>query len=87
MLKKVIHTELDLVIAYRFDLIKSQLGLKNDGEVIRFLISDFFNRKIKREYERNKILAKKEYDNEIGSMLTEFIDKYGDQWRRLGEEK
>ena len=87
MLKKVVHTELDSPIASRFDQIKSHLGLKNDGEVIRFLISDYFNRKFKQEYERKKSQAKKEYDSEIGPMLTEFMDKYGDQWRRLGEDE
>ncbi len=34
-----------------------------------------------------KQLALKEYESEIGSMLSEFMEKYGDQWRRLGEDE
>mgnify|MGYP006288674673 CR=1 FL=1 len=39
MATKVVHTEFDEKLPYRFTLIKDHLGLKNDGEVLRFLVS------------------------------------------------
>jgi len=87
MASKVVHTELDDKIALRFDLIKSHLGLKNDGEVIRFLISNFYSDKIEERYSIKRQEAKKEYEKEIKPMLEDFMEKYGDQWRRLGEDE
>jgi len=87
MASKIVHTELDENISFRFDLIKSSLGLKNDGEVIRFLISNYFKNKIEEKYSKNRQEALKEYEKEIKPMLTEFMEKYGDQWRRLGEDE
>ena len=34
-----------------------------------------------------KQLALKEYESEIGPLLSEFMENYGDQWRRLGEDE
>lgn len=85
--KKIVHTELDDLMTSRFDLIKSHLGLKNDGEVIRFLISGYFNMNLKLDYEKHKQQALKEYESEIGPMLSGFMEKYGDQWRKLGEDE
>ena len=85
--KKVVHTEFDALNASRFDLIKANLGLKNDGEVIRFLISYYFNQNIKAEHDLQREKAKKEYEEEIAPMLSDFMDKYGDQWKRLGEDE
>ncbi|MHA1109798.1 MAG: hypothetical protein ACTSRE_01755 [Promethearchaeota archaeon] len=87
MASKIVHTELDENISFRFDLIKSNLGLKNDGEVIRFLISNYFKNNIEEKYSKNRQEALKEYEKEIKPMLTEFMEKYGDQWRRLGEDE
>ncbi|TFG18763.1 MAG: hypothetical protein EU530_08290 [Promethearchaeota archaeon] len=87
MASKIVHTELDDKIALRFDLIKSHLGLKNDGEVIRFLISNFYTDKIDERYSKKRRDAKDEYEKEIKPMLEDFMDKYGDQWRRLGEDE
>ncbi len=87
MQKKVVHTEFDELNATRFDLIKANLGLKNDGEVIRFLISYYFNQNLKKEYNLQREEAKKEYANEIAPMLSDFMEKYGDQWKRLGEDE
>jgi hypothetical protein len=36
--------------------------------------------------EKHKQQALKEYESEIGPMLFDFMEKYGDQWRRLGED-
>ncbi|MHA1673887.1 MAG: hypothetical protein ACTSYI_09680, partial [Promethearchaeota archaeon] len=85
--KKVVHTEFDELNATRFDLIKANLGLKNDGEVIRFLISYYYNQKLKKEYNLQMEEAKKEYASEIAPMLSDFMEKYGDQWKRLGEDE
>lgn len=87
MQKKIVHTEFDTLNATRFDLIKENLGLKNDGEVIRFLISNYFNQNIKAKYDSQWEKAKKEYDEDIAPMLSDFMAKYGDQWRRLGEDE
>ena len=84
---KVVHTEFDQLLAYRFDLIKSTLGLKSDGEVIRYLVSNYYNSYIKKEADKRRENAKKEYDLEIEPMLKDFMAKYGDQWRRLGEDE
>lgn len=82
----MIHTEFDDKIAFRFSLIKSHLGLKNDGEVIRFLVSNFFNDNLAKTQNINKQAAIEEYETEIEPMLNDFMKKYGDQWRRLGED-
>ena len=87
MQKKIVHTELDELITSRFDLIKSYLGLKNDGEVFRFLISNYYNTTLKSNYESQRTQALKEYESEIEPMLSEFMDKYGKQWRKLGEDE
>ena len=87
MQKKVVHTEFDVLIASRFDLIKANLGLKNDGEVIRFLVSHYFNQNLKAQYNLEKENALKEYEEEIAPMLSDFMAKYGDQWKRLGEDE
>ena len=86
MSSKVIHTEFDEKIAFRFSLIKSHLGLKNDGEVIRFLVSNYYNDKLAKTQSLNKQAAIEEYESEIEPMLNDFMKKYGDQWRRLGED-
>ena len=87
MQKKVVHTEFDVLIASRFDLIKANLGLKNDGEVIRFLVSNYFNQNLKVPHTLQKEKAMKEYEEEIAPMLSEFMEKYGNQWKRLGEDE
>ena len=56
-------------------------------QVIRFLISNFYTDKIDERYSKNRQKAKEEYEKEIKPMLEEFMEKYGDQWRRLGEDE
>jgi len=87
MATKIIHTEFDEKIAFRFSLIKSHLGLKNDGEVIRFLVSNYFTDKLAKSNEQSQNHALHEYETEIEPILNEFMKKYGDQWRRLGEDE
>ena len=77
---KVLHTELKENISRRFEIIKSTLGIQNDAEVVQFLIQSYYQEHIEKhnisaieEMERDKVIIKK------------FMDKYGDQWRKLGE--
>lgn len=39
---KDVHITLTGILSRRFELIKAELGLKDDAEVIRFLIQYFF---------------------------------------------
>jgi len=87
MASKIVHTELEDRIALRFDIIKSHLGLKNDGEVVRFLISNYFTMKFEQDLSKKRQEAKIEYEKDIKPMLAEFMEKFGDQWRRLGEDE
>ncbi len=86
MSKKVVHTELDEMVAWRFNLVKSNLGLKSDGEVIRYLISNYYNRNFGDKVQKNKERALEEYENDVKPILENFMSKYSDQWKRLGEE-
>lgn len=73
MASKIVHTELDQKVAVRFDLIKSHLGLKNDGEVVRFLISNYFTTNIQHDHDKKRMAAKNEYDKDIRPMLEDFM--------------
>ena len=78
---KVLHTELKGNLSTRFNIIKSALGIQNDAEVVRYLIQNYF-----KEYlEEQKIVAMEglEEDREI---IKKFMKKYGEEWRKLGED-
>ena len=78
---KVLHTELKGNLSTRFNFIKSSLGIQNDAEVVRYLIQNYF-----KEYlEEQRIVAREslEDDREI---IKKFMKKYGEEWRKLGEE-
>ena len=49
--KKILHIELEEPLNSKFDMVKEHLGLKNDGEVVRFLLTDYFNHHLKKELE------------------------------------
>jgi hypothetical protein len=51
------YLRLDGDIAKQFIIIKKQLGLKNDSEVLRYLIADFF-KKEKRERKLDEFLER-----------------------------
>jgi len=78
---KVLHTELKGSLSTRFKIIKSVLGIQNDDEVVRFLIQNYY-----KEYLESKKIATKgeiECDQEI---IKRFMEKYGEEWRKLGED-
>ena len=78
---KILHTELKGNLSTRFDIIKSALGIQNDAEVVRYLIQNYF----KDYLERQKMVAREglEEDREI---IKTFMKKYGEEWRKLGED-
>ena len=78
---KILHTELKGNLSTRFDIIKSALGIQNDAEVVRYLIQNYF----KDYLERQKMVAREglEEDREI---IKIFMKKYGEEWRKLGED-
>ena len=78
---KIVHTELKGKVSTRFEIIKSILGIQNDAEVIRFLIQQYF-----RDYlEGCEVSAQKELEKDR-VIVKEFMQKYGDEWHKLGEE-
>ena len=86
MEKKIVHTELDEIVAWRFNLVKSSLGLKSDGEVIRYLITNYYTKNFKEKINKKKQRAQREYEKDIKPILKDFMSKYSDQWKRLGED-
>jgi len=78
---KVLHTELKGNLSTRFNIIKSALGIQNDAEVVRYLIQNYF----KENLEGQKMAAREglEEDREI---IKKFKEKYGVEWRKLGED-
>ena len=78
---KILHTEIKGNLSTRFSIIKSALGIQNDAEVVRYLIQNYY-----KEYlEEHKIVAREglEEDREI---IKKFMKRYGDEWRKLGED-
>lgn len=78
---KILHAELKENLSNRFKIIKSTLGIQNDAEVVRFLIQNYFNEYIKDKESKAKLELKE--DREI---IKRFMDRYGDEWRKLGED-
>lgn len=78
---KIVHTELKGNVSSRFDIIKSALGIQNDAEVIRFLIQNYYREHL----EGIKKLAKEELE-EDRKLIKKFMKKYGEEWRKLGED-
>jgi len=78
---KIVHTELKGNASSRFDIIKSALGIQNDAEVIRFLIQNYYREHL----EGIKKLAKEDLE-EDRKLIEKFMNKYGEEWRKLGED-
>jgi len=78
---KIVHTELKGMVSSRFDIIKSALGIQNDAEVVRFLVQNYY----KEHLEGKKKLAIDELV-EDRKIVKKFMEKYGEEWQKLGEE-
>ena len=78
---KVLHAELRGNLSTRFDIIKSVLGIQNDAEVVRFLIQSYY----KDNLESEKLAAREELERDR-SIIKKFMEKYGEEWKKLGEE-
>jgi len=78
---KVVHTELKGNLSTRFNIIKSSLGIQNDAEVIRYLIQNYFKEFL--ESEKKGAIEELERDREI---VKTFMEKYSEEWRKLGED-
>ena len=79
---KIVHTELKGNISKRFEIIKLILGIQNDAEVIRFLIQYYYRENL----EGDKLLKRVELERDK-DIIDEYMKKYGEQWRRLGEDE
>ncbi|MHA1793469.1 MAG: hypothetical protein ACTSVI_12535 [Promethearchaeota archaeon] len=79
--KKTVHAELKGLIASRFDIIKSDIGIQNDAEVIRFLIQNYYKNILTKE--KIKAIKEVERDKEI---IDRFMEKHGKEWNQLGED-
>jgi len=78
---KVLHAELRGNLSTRFNIIKSGLGIQNDAEVVRFLIQNYY----KNYLEGEKLAAREELERDR-SIIKKFMEKYGDEWKKLGED-
>lgn len=78
---KILHAELKGILTSRFEIIKSTLGIQNDAEVVRFLIQNYYIDHL--EGEEKIALKELEEDREI---IKKFMEKYGEEWRKLGED-
>ena len=78
---KVLHAELRGNLSSRFDIIKSVLGIQNDAEVVRFLIQNYY----KNYLEGEKLAAREEIERDR-SIIKKFMEKYGEEWKKLGED-
>ena len=78
---KVLHAELRGNLSSRFDIIKSVLGIQNDAEVVRFLIQNYY----KDYLESEKLAAREEIEHDR-SIIKKFMEKYGEEWKKLGED-
>ncbi len=78
---KILHAELKGNLAFRFDILKSALGIQNDAEVVRYLIQNYYKEHL--EGEKKAAAEDLEKDREI---IKKFMEKYGEEWRKLGED-
>ena len=78
---KTIHADLKEGLATRFDMIKESLGMQNDAEVIRFLIQKFFQDNLA----PSEIAAREAVEGDT-RLIKKFMDRYEQEWRKLGED-
>ncbi len=78
---KIVHAELKGTLSTRFDIIKEKLGIQNDAEVVRFLVQQYY----RMNFEPEEILAREELKGDR-EKIKQFMQKYGEEWRNLGED-
>ena len=78
--QKTIHASLDHFLAIKFDRVKEYLGIQNDAEVIRVLISEIYRQKFIKEIDNAQEDMKKAIP-----FIDIFMEKYGKEWNQLGE--
>jgi len=78
---KILHTELRGNLSTRFNIIKSVLGIQNDAEVVRFLIQNYY----KQNLDSEKKVAREEIERDR-EIVKQFMEKYGEEWKKLGED-
>lgn len=79
---KIVNIELKGFLLSQFDIIKSKLRIKNDVEVIHFLIQNYYKEHL--EGVKKETLDELEKDQVI---TKKFMKKYGEEWSKLGEDK
>ena len=79
---KIIHAELKDLLALRFDLIKTAIGVQNDAEVVRFLIQHYYQENL----EKFSVEARADVEQDQ-ERIKRFMDKYSDEWKKLGEDE
>ena len=77
---KVINTKIEKNLLYKYEQIKEKIGIQNDAEVIRFLIANFYNE----SFNDARDSAQKDYEKAL-PYINKFMEKYGEEWKRLGE--
>jgi len=78
---KIVHAELKGALSTRFDIIKEKLGIQNDAEVVRFLVQQYYRVHLEPE----EVIAREDV-NRDREKIKEFMQKYGEEWRALGED-
>ncbi len=77
---KTIHATLDHFLSVKFDRVKEYLGIQNDAEVIRVLITEIYRQKFIKEIDNAQEDMKKALP-----FIDSFMEKYGKEWNKLGE--
>ena len=77
---KTIHATLDHFLTVKFDRVKEYLGIQNDAEVIRVLITEIYRQKFIKEIDNAQEDMKKALP-----FIDSFMEKYGKEWNKLGE--
>jgi len=77
---KTIHATLDHFLSVKFDRVKQYLGIQNDAEVIRVLITEIYRQKFIKEID----YAQKDMEKAL-PFIDSFMEKYGKEWKNLGE--
>ena len=77
---KTIHATLDQFLTVKFDRVKEYLGIQNDAEVIRVIITESYRQKFIKEIDTAQEDMKKALP-----FIDSFMEKYGKEWNKLGE--